>query len=185
LINKEAVGENGQDIKTSQPTLSLRKPKKLSEKDVKKMIDDYNFFDQRLSQRSSGFKNDYVQKTVNDKIVIEDKSTGLTWQQCGFAASTFGDAQDNISKLNGENSESEWRLPTLEEAMSLMEQKKTNDLHINSIFNPKAKQIWTSDYEGSHAWIVSFTKGHCVKEPKTYRNTGVLAVRSGKSLTAK
>jgi hypothetical protein len=40
----------------------------------------------------------------------------------------------------------DWRLPTLEEAMSLMEPTKNNDnRYIDSVFDKTQKGIWTSD----------------------------------------
>ena len=41
---------------------------------------------------------------------------------------------------------SDWRLPTLKEAMSLMEPAgNQNGLHISSIFDPVQDEIWTHD----------------------------------------
>lgn len=59
---------------------------------------------------------------------------------------------------------SNWRLPTLEEAMSLMEPAKvsaTEKLFIKSIFDETQVWIWTSDkYSASAAWFVSFYNGY-------------------------
>ncbi len=52
-------------------------------------------------------------------------------------------------------------MPTLEEAMSLMEPTKTAGRHINGHFGG-TWLIWTSDeYDASVAWVVSFVTGWC------------------------
>ncbi len=60
----------------------------------------------------------------------------------------------------------DWRLPTLEEAMSLMEPiQKNGDLYIDSVFDQTQQWIITSDgfgtTIGSNTWIVSFNLGYC------------------------
>jgi hypothetical protein len=76
----------------------------------------------------------------------------------------------------------DWRLPTLEEAMSLMEPEISSDnMYIDLVFDSKQKDIWTSDMyidsvfdskqeeiwgpdmlAASRAWIVPFDFGYCV-----------------------
>ena len=78
----------------------------------------------------------------------------------------YEEAKNWINDLNlkGVAGYSDWRLPTLEEAMSLMEsEKKNDDLYIDSIFEAKQYLIWTSDMvKGeSWAWLVNFGSGSC------------------------
>jgi len=56
----------------------------------------------------------------------------------------------------------DWRLPTLEEAMSLMEPKKNEHrLHIDPIFDSMPEWMWTADkYSASRAWNVNFNLGN-------------------------
>ncbi len=59
---------------------------------------------------------------------------------------------------------SDWRLPTLAEAKSLLEpnKDKMSNLFINHIFDSKQKWIWTSDlHSASRAWVVDFDDGSC------------------------
>ncbi len=104
---------------------------------------------------------------LQDNLVY-DKATGLTWQQSGSDdnISSFDDANKYIAKLNLEKYAgfSDWRLPTMEEAKSLLEpnKDKTNNLFINHIFDSKQHRIWTSDlHSASVAWVVYFDDGYC------------------------
>jgi hypothetical protein len=58
----------------------------------------------------------------------------------------------------------DWRLPTLEEAMSLMEQERKNaGLYIDTVFDRRQEFIWTVaciDAEGR--WFVLFPFGSCI-----------------------
>ena len=73
---------------------------------------------------------------------------------------------------------SDWRLPTLAEAMSLMEPVQKNGvLFIVSIFDPQQRWIWTSDKQSaSAAWVVGFDGGGCDDGRLDY-GTYVRAVR--------
>lgn len=98
-----------------------------------------------------------------------DEATGLLWQQGGsFESMTYERAlayvaQMNEKKLGGYN---DWRLPTLEEAMSLMESKKRGELYLDSVFDGWQLWIWTSNiYSGSLVWVAYFIFG-CCNDPR-------------------
>ncbi len=102
----------------------------------------------------------------SDGQVVYDKTTELTWQQSGYDRyMNFEDAKTYIKKLNSDKvaGYSDWRLPTLEEATTLLEQKrKSNDLFIDRVLDKKQKWIWRSDKSSaSVAWVVYFNDGYC------------------------
>ena len=88
---------------------------------------------------------------------------------------TYKKAKTYILQLNKDRfaGYDDWRLPTLEEAMSLMEPTiKNGELHIDSLFGNTQTWIWTSDCQlsdswfanlfcTSHVWVVYFTFGIC------------------------
>lgn len=95
-----------------------------------------------------------------------------------------------IKKLNqnGFAGFSDWRLPTLEEAMSLMEPRKKNDLYINPIFDSKQRRIWTTDHipgDARSVWVILFNWGYChgYAFDRNELYISVRAVRSEQSLT--
>ena len=108
------------------------------------------------------------------------------WQQSGSLEETKFECVNNwIKKLNQNRYAGfhDWRLPTLEEAMSLVEpEKKHSDLYINPIFDSKQSWIWTADQVKSEswAWVVGFYGGGCYSDHFDSSDY-VRAVRSGQS----
>jgi uncharacterized protein DUF1566 len=108
-------------------------------------------------------KNEF--EAQKDGKVIYDKATGLMWQQSGSEKVTYEEARNYIRKLNqdGFAGYKDWRLPTLEEAPTLLKPEKTeNNLYIDPLFDNKQKCIWTSYLSSaSGAWVVDFNRGIC------------------------
>ena len=73
----------------------------------------------------------------------------------------------------------DWRLPTLEEAMSLVERDMLNrDLNIAGVFDPAQRVIWTADTESdTRKWSVSFYDGYCFPNDVRFKSFYVRAVR--------
>jgi len=107
------------------------------------------------------------------------------WQQGGSSEGMkFEDAKNWIEELNqnGFAGCNDWRLPTLEEAMSVMEPEK-KELYIDPIFDSEQWYIWTADkLKGeSRQWIVRFNLGLCNQFYPSHFNGFVRAVRSRQS----
>ena len=134
-----------------------------SRADAAEMIKSYGFYDVNLNARGRGIENDFV--LLPGDSVVRASTTGLFWQQSGSSQGlSFEGAQEYIQSLNDEKfaGYSDWRLPTLEEAMSLMEPKRESGLFIDPVFDEKQWWIWTPDIESSRAWGVYFFVGACV-----------------------
>lgn len=150
---------------------------------VMMMLLQKGFFDSYKNEQGRGFQHQYENvKRSGAKLVI-DHATDLTWQQGGSEKRmNFADAQQYVAQLNREKfaGYSDWRLPTLEEAMSLMEPEKRNgDLCIDPVFDQNQRWIWTADQAASGgAWVVGFDYGGCSHYYVHYY-TNVRAVRSG------
>jgi hypothetical protein len=154
--------------KMSGTRVSLRtEPKKLLERDIRMMLARYGFYDADLNWRGS-FTNDFVD---NGNGTITDRATGLMWQKSGSSrAKTLKRAKTYVKQLNMAQfaGYSDWRLPTIEEFVSLVEREKVNGVHIDPLFDNKQKMCWSSDKAdpfGGHTgnppqiWIVNFAKG--------------------------
>lgn len=136
----------------------------LSYDSVMAMLKDKGLFDSDYNKGASGFSNKF-ELQQNGQVVF-DHASGLMWQQSGSSEyMKYDKAKEYVAQLNREGFAGyrDWRLPTLEEAMSLMEPTKMNgDLYIDSVFDKNQRWIWTSDtYSASSAWVVYFYYGLC------------------------
>jgi hypothetical protein len=117
------------------------------------------------TKRERAFTNKYSRIEAKGDTVVIDYATGLTWQQSGSPDSmSYTNAEKFVRDLNDKKfaGHSDWRLPTLEEAMSLMEPKKHGELYINPIFDHEQRRIWTADKSSAgSAWGVFFDDGYC------------------------
>lgn len=127
-------------------------------------IREKGIYDRLINPSGKGIKHDYTLQ--EDGTIVHDASTNLYWQQSGSdVAMIYEDTEKYIDKLNVEKygSYSDWRLPTLEEAMSLMEpEQKNGDLYIDPVFDAKQGWIWTADKNpAGDVWFVNFYFGSC------------------------
>ena len=110
--------------------------------------------------------NKFEDKLINSDKVVIDKATGLMWQQSGSEEKVeYNQIKRYLDNLNNEQfaGYSDWRLPTLDESVSLLEQARMHgDLYINPVFNKNQSLVWTSDLKSSRiAWVVHFSSGSC------------------------
>lgn len=167
-----------------QPPIMLRKTgKSLSEAEVKLMLQTIGLPDSRWNNKAQGLSHVYEPRELSSGKVVADHMTGLMWQQTGSTDQLdYAEAQQYIRDLNNRKytGYEDWRLPTLEEAMSLMEStKKNGDLYIDPVFDKNQNRIWIADKQASGgAWYVYFDSGHCFGSI-IYSTKFVRAVRSG------
>jgi hypothetical protein len=122
----------------------------------------------------STISHSYNLRTRNGDKVVVDNATGLMWHQNGFSGKSFAyesitimrwdEAKEWVRNLNsrGYAGYRDWRLPTVEEAASLLESSKSNGRYIDPIFSKKQEWIWTGDRKtgSKSAWEVNFRYGH-------------------------
>jgi len=111
----------------------------------------------------STITHSYGLKLVNDDNVVIDHATGLMWHQPGSDNKMeWEEAKKWVRELNvrGHFGYNDWRLPTLEEAASLLEPGETNGLYIDPVFSNYHEWIWTGDeYRSEGAWGVHYGSG--------------------------
>jgi hypothetical protein len=148
------------------------------------MLEARDFYDKTWRQHGQGFQNQFAtEKQFGDRLVV-DHRTGLVWQQGGSKSwMVYADAKRYISELNDSyfGGYTDWRLPTLEEAMSLVEpQPSANGLHISTFFRPEQRYIWTADKQCEEVvWFTAFPNGG-VGSCRVSNYNSVRAVRENK-----
>ncbi len=147
----------------------------LTEIEVMTMLRRYGFYctDQFFHEWANPFGKGVAHRyePLHGGKVIMDHATGLMWQQSGSKQDiSFSGAQKYISRLNRGffgwrkfAGYDDWRLPTLEEAMSLMEAKAMLGMHISSVFDFQQRYIFTADehYVDGRIWQVFYNMGFC------------------------
>jgi len=136
--------------------------KTLSEKEARSMIKDRGFFDKRWNKYHS-FTNQFEMKTVDNQKIIIDHATKLVWHPAGSEVPlVYKEAKLWVRDLNkaGYGGYKNWRLPTLEEAASLLEQKKVDYRYIDPLFSSLQHSVHTGDiYSDTRIWGVSYQYG--------------------------
>jgi len=163
-----SVPKKTQEKAEVTPKVSLRKePKHMSESKIKYFLARNNFFEMNLYPQGS-FKNDFID---NGDGTITDRTTDLMWKREGSSRSLdFWSAKGYIKRLNKEQfaGYADWRLPTIEELVSLLENSPKNGVHIAPVFSNTQIRCWSSDQTDPQsgleqwydaAWIVSFKDG--------------------------
>lgn len=164
--------------------------KTLTIEDIKIFLKKYNLFDNNINPTSSGYSNNFTLKPCGSSNFVIDENTDLMWMPAPFGRPmTCIEAMDfsRMASTRELLGVSGWRLPTLEEAMTLLEKTKNKfGLHISDFFSEKTKRIWTCDEAGKQYayWIVDFETGSChisdgYKYDKYQRNN-LLFVKSSK-----
>lgn len=155
----------------------------LSLDQVKRMLKDKDLFDRNWNDQGKGIAHQYRSITRQGKALVIDDAARLTWQQSGSETRMFfSAAQAYVNQLNQYRfgGYSDWRLPTLEEAMSLVEpERKNGNLYVDPELDTNQRWIWTADNTPAGvAWFVDFSNGGC--NANHVNDDGyVRAVRSG------
>ncbi|MCP5002491.1 MAG: DUF1566 domain-containing protein [Planctomycetes bacterium] len=145
----------------SMPNISLRKK------------DEWGFYGH------STITHRYEPRSENGVGVVIDHATGLMWIQSGSANfMKWHEAKVWVGGLNSRKyaGYGDWRLPTLDEAVSLLEPGKKRALYIDPVFDEEQWGIWSCDkHVTGQGWSVYFSLGNVRWR---YKNRYVRPVRS-------
>jgi hypothetical protein len=134
----------------------------LSDDQVATLLKTWNFFDAVLNPQGR-FGNVLVAGGSPETVV--DLRTSLMWQTDGLDICSLRMMKNKIKVVNdqGVGGFSDWRLPTLEEAMSLMEPVQNGkDIYLNLCFSREQPFVFTASPRkpGGH-WFVDYKQGRC------------------------
>lgn len=161
------------------------KPGDLDEKRVRAMFREHGFYstcgiyNARYCNQDGDFANRF--RRCGDRALC-DGATGLMWEREGSkAAMSWDDAAAYIRGMNRRKAggHSDWRLPTLEELLSLMERSWGDaGLYIDDRFDAGPRSCWSGDLRGTdRAWKANFHLGYAVDASMEEKNW-VRAVRT-------
>ena len=134
-------------------------------------------------------EHEYEPREIDHENIVIDHATGLMWQKSGSREPMkWKKAEKWVKKLNksGYAGYSDWRLPSVEEAASLLvldtDSKKGLLIDVG-VFNGKQTRIWTGDKKNQNAiWHIDF-KGYSFDGPvvavgENIKGISVRAVRT-------
>ena len=143
-----------------KPVQLTSKPKATQEDEVLGILSKYNFYDSSRNKNGS-FANFLVDN--GDNQTISDKATGLMWQQSGADLTSIRKMRAHVDQLNKEDYAgfSDWRLPTMEEALSLMTHDvQNNDLHMDTCFQRDTPFIFVAEERNPGGyWFCDYKAG--------------------------
>jgi len=154
-------------------------PAIINDDDIGGIIRKWNFFDAELNPRGS-FNNDFAAGA--DPLILIDRKTSLMWQRGGLDIASSRTMQRGIGELNMQEfaGYSDWRLPTMEEAMSLMEpEKNEKDVYLDPVFSKEQPFIFVAaQRKPGGYWFVDYKQGRAFWSSGTIPGGFGRAVRS-------
>jgi hypothetical protein len=154
----------------------------LSNAQIDAMLTKFDFYDKARNAGGKGIPHRYEPQAIGEATLVLDRATGLMWQKAGSdEAMPLADADAYIKRLNAQKFAgfADWRLPTLEEAMTLMEPKASDKMYIAPQFKRGINFIWTADHgtDASSGFVLYFFDGTLSRESAQF-NAWVRAVRN-------
>lgn len=136
------------------------KPGVIVDEELGAIMKKWNFFDGVLNPAGL-FENGLVD--AGDGFTVIDERTGLQWQTGGIDICSTRTMTLKIEEINREGFAGlkDWRMPTLEEAMSLMEPSaNAKDIHLNPCFSKEQPFIFVAaKRKPGGYWFVDFKHG--------------------------
>ncbi len=141
----------------------------LEEAELNESILLWNFPDTAINPK--GYFENSLLESEDPRIIIDEK-TGLMWQRAGLDLCSIRKMTRDIKDLNqkGFGGHNDWRIPTLEEAMSLMEPSLSlKGLHLHLCFSKEQPFVFVAaKREPTGFWFVDYKQG------KSYWSSGTV-----------
>ena len=153
-------------VKASQRQFAgeiIHLPRELSyinDDDIAGVVKSMNFFDAEHNPTGS-FSNVFA--AGDHEGVVIDQRTGLMWQRQGIDIGSLRLVQKEIERLNKEKFAgfSDWRLPSMEEALSLLEPvRNSKGIYLQSCFSKEQPFVFVNARrKPGGQWFVDFKQG--------------------------
>lgn len=135
-------------------------PEELSEEDIQGLVKQYDFVEQ---ERNPGGAFTHSLVDNGDGLTVTDQVSGLMWQRGGTDIMSNRSMRKEIEKINTEGyaGYSDWRQPTMAEALSLLEKEKLGkDQYLHPCFSSKQPFIFVeATRKPGGYWFVDYKQG--------------------------
>jgi len=135
-------------------------PAEMSEEDVVALVTQFNFAEQERNPQ--GYFNKVLVDN-GDSLTVTDKVTGLMWQRGGTDIMSQRAIRREVKRINEEKfaGYSDWRLPSVAEALSLLEQEKlANNQYLHVCFSGEQPFIFAdATRKPGGQWFVDYKQG--------------------------
>ena len=132
----------------------------INDGEITEVLEKWNFFDTECNPEGQ-FTNRFV--AGDDPLILIDQKTSLMWQRGGLDIASIRTIQRGIVELNeqGFAGFNDWRLPTMEEAMSLMDPKKNQKgVYLAPAFSKEQPFIFVAaQRKPGGYWFVDYKQG--------------------------
>ena len=145
----------------NQPSHELEmddiRPKMITE-----VLERYPFFDRVHQPNARGLHHLFEPKVVNGSKVVVDHCTNLMWDQSDPFPKIPIREFENRLKIVRYAGFSDWRLPTLEEGLSLLYPQTGDSAYIHPALRDPRTEIWLAERDAPDSqWVAFFAEGTC------------------------
>jgi len=127
---------------------------------IGQLLTQWNFYDSHLNSQG---KFDNALADAGDGLTVIDERTGLMWQRAGLDLCSTRSMKRGIEQLNkdGFAGYHDWRMPTVEEAMSLMElSPNAKGVHLHPCFSKEQPFVFVAARrKPTGYWFVDYKQG--------------------------
>ncbi len=135
-------------------------PAQMVEEDVVALVREYNFMD--IERNPEGRFDNYLVDN-GDGLTVTDLVTGLMWQRGGTDIMSYRSQKLEVERINREGfaGHGDWRLPSMAEALSLMEREKNDgDQFLHPCFSPEQPFVFVeATRKPGGYWFVDYKHG--------------------------
>ncbi len=167
LVEESQTEDMGPDLPqqkdtpfTGEVVLLASEQATINDDEIAAVVQKWNFYDSEYNP--SGQFDNALAATIHPHVVF-DQRTSLSWMQGGIDICSIRSMQKHIEKINKETyaGYTDWRTPTIEEALSLMEKERNNKgLFLNPCFSMEQPFIFVAaKRKPGGYWFVDYKQG--------------------------